>query len=142
MTFEEKRAWNRLGATVVAYAVYVAVVLSLAGSRPLTRTPYEPALLACIGGSIVLAILAEIAMSVVAPRASRAKDARDREIGLRGEYYGQAFLAIGSLAALLMAVSQWDTFWIANVIYLFSALSSTIAQAAKIGMYRGTIPQW
>jgi hypothetical protein len=142
MTFEEKRAWNRLGATVVAYAVYVVIVLSLAGGGPLTRAPYAGALLACIGGSILLAIIAEVAMSIAVPGASRAKDARDREIRLRGEYYGQAFLAIGSLAALLMAVSHWDTFWIANVIYLFSAMSSAISQLAKIGMYRGTIPQW
>ena len=142
MTFAEKRAWNRFGSTLAAYAVYVAVVLSLAGGHPLAKAPYGGVLLACVGGSIVLAILAEIAMSVALPHASRTRDARDREIWLRGEYAGHAFLAIGSLAALLMALSHWDTFWIANVIYLCSVLSVAIAQAAKIGMYRGTLPRW
>ena len=142
MTHEEKRAWIRLVVAVIAYAVYVVTVLSRADGGPLPDVPYAAAMLWTIGGAIGAAILAEIGMAIVNPRASRVIDVRDKEIGRLGDYTGQAFVIIGAVAAMLMALAEWDGFWIANVIYLFFVLSAVVGDVAKIILYRRSVPEW
>jgi hypothetical protein len=142
MTHEEKRAWIRLVVAVVVYAVYVVTIMSRVNGRSLSDVPYSAALLWTVGGAIVASIVAEIGMGVVNPRASRAKDVRDREIGRLGEYTGQSFVVIGAVAAMLMAMAEWDRFWIANVIYLCFVLSAVLGTITKIVVYRKSLPQW
>jgi hypothetical protein len=142
MTVEETRAWARLVAAVLAYGVYVAVVLGRAGGRPLTETPYAAALLWTIGASIVGATVIETAIRTANPKGSRVKDVRDRQIGRLGDYVGQSFVIIGASAAMLMAMGGWQRFWIANVIYLCFAASAVLGNVTKIVVYRGTFPQW
>jgi hypothetical protein len=142
MTHEEKRAWNRLVAAVLGYAAYLVVVLSREDGRPLTEVPYAGALLWTVGASILAAIVAEIVMAAASPGASRVKDARDREIGRLGDHVGQAFVVIGAVAAMLMAMADWDRFWIANVVYLCFALSAIVGGVAKVVVYRQGVPQW
>ncbi|MEW2328237.1 hypothetical protein AB0880_10550 [Micromonospora chersina] len=142
MTHEEKRAWTMLVVSVVGYAVYVAVVLSRVEGGPLSATPYAGVLLWTVGGAIVANIVAEIAMGVVNPRASRVKDVRDREIGRLGDHVGQAFVVIGAVSAMLMALAEWDWFWIANVIYLCFVLSAAVGSLTKVIVYRTGVPQW
>ncbi|MDO3704850.1 hypothetical protein Q3W71_24600 [Micromonospora sp. C28SCA-DRY-2] len=142
MTHEEKRAWIMLVVSAVGYAVYATVVLSRVDGEPLAATPYAGVLLWTIGGAIVASIVAEIAMGVVNPRASRVRDDRDREIGRLGDHVGQAFVIIGAVSALLMALAEWDWFWIANVIYLCFVLSAVVGSLAKVIVYRRGVPQW
>lgn len=142
MTHEEKRAWIMLVVSVVAYATYVINVLARADGRPLAEVPYAAALLWTVGVAIAVSILAEIAIGVVTPRASRAKDVRDREIGRLGEHTGQSFVVIGAVAAMLMSMAEWDPFWIANVIYLCFVLSAVLGSITKIIAYRGGFQEW
>ncbi|MEV7801342.1 hypothetical protein AB0O28_00145 [Microbispora sp. NPDC088329] len=142
MTHEEKRAWIRLVVAVIAYAAYVVAVLRRADGGPLPDVPYAAALLWTVGGAIAASILAEIGMAIVNPRASRVVDARDREIGRLGDHTGQAFVVIGALAAMLMAVAEWDRFWIANVVYLCFVLSAILGGITKIVVYRRSVPEW
>ncbi|MEO3772743.1 hypothetical protein [Micromonospora sp. B9E7] len=142
MTHEEKRAWIMLVVSVVGYAVYAAVVLNRADSGPVTAAPYAGVLLWTVGGAIVASIVAEIGVGVVNPRASRVKDVRDREIGRLGDHVGQAFVVVGAVSAMLMALAEWDWFWIANVIYLCFVLSAAVGSLAKVIVYRKGVPQW
>ncbi|SCG49025.1 hypothetical protein GA0070609_2159 [Micromonospora echinaurantiaca] len=142
MTHEEKRAWIMLVVSAVGYAVYAIVVLSRVDGGPLAATHYAGVLLWTIGGAIVASIVAEIAIGVVNPRASRVKDVRDREIGRLGDHVGQAFVIIGAVSALLMALAEWDWFWIGNVIYLCFVLSAVVGSLAKVIVYRRGVPQW
>jgi membrane glycosyltransferase len=142
MTHEEKRAWIRLVVSVVAYAVYASIVLSRADGRPLPEVPYAATLLWTVGAAIGASIVIEIVMGVVNPRASRVRDVRDKEIGQLGERTGQAFVVIGAVAALLMAMAEWDWFWIANVIHLSFALSAVLSGVTKVVVYRRSFPQW
>lgn len=89
---------------------------------------------------MVAAIVLEILVGIVTPNASRATDVRDKEIGRLGEYIGQSFVAIGGVAALLMALAEWDWFWIANVIYLNFALAAVLAAVAKVVIYHRPFP--
>jgi drug/metabolite transporter (DMT)-like permease len=142
VTHEEKRAWIRLVASVIAYAAYVLIVVRRADGRPLPEVPYAAALLWTVGSAIVASIVAEIAIGVVNPRASRTRDVRDREIGRLGDHTGQSFVVIGAVVAMLMAMAEWDGFWIANVIYLCFLLSAVLGGTTKIILYRKSFPQW
>jgi hypothetical protein len=139
---QEKRAWIMLVVTMAAYAGYTATVLSRAGGQPLPRVPYAAALLWTVGAAILASIVAEMSLGVVNPRASRLKDARDRQIGRLGDYVGSSFVVIGAAAAMFMAMAGWDRFWIANVIYLCFSLSAILGSVTKIIAYRKTFPQW
>jgi hypothetical protein len=140
MTHQEKRAWIMLVVSAVAYAVYAAVILNRADGHELAATPYAAALLWTAGAGVVASMVIEMALGMVNPRASRLKDARDREIGRVGDYTGQSFVIIGATAAMLMAMAGWDRFWIANVIYLCFVLSAILGSVTKIIAYRTSFP--
>ena len=142
MTHEEKRAWIRLVVAVLGYATYVAVIAGRVDGRPLASVPYAGVLLWTVGAAIVTSIVAENAMAVGNPRASRLKDDRDREIGRLGEHVGQSFVVIGAVAAMLMAMDRWAPFWIANVIYLCFVLSAVFGGITKVIVYRRSLPPW
>jgi hypothetical protein len=137
---EEKRAWIRLVVAVLGYSAYVAVVVSRADGRSLPDVPYATTLLWTVGAAVVASILAEAGMAVVVPGASRTTDVRDREIGRLGDHIGQSFLVIGAVAAMLMAMADWDQFWIANVIYLCFVLSAVLSGVTKVIVYRKSFP--
>lgn len=142
MTHEEKRAWIGLVVAVLGYSTYAAVILSGSDGRALPDVPYASVMLWTIAGGIVAAIVAEIVMAVVLPGASRATDERDREIGRLGDHVGHSFVVIGAVAAMLMAMADWDHFWIANVVYLCFILSAVLGGITKVIVYRRGVPQW
>jgi hypothetical protein len=139
---QEKRAWIMLVVSAAAYAAYAATVLSRAGGHPLPRVSYAAALLWTVGAAILASIVAETALGVVNPRASRLKDARDRQIGQLGDHIGSSFVVIGAVAAMIMAMAGWDRFWIANVIYLCFFLSAILGSVTKVIAYRKPFQQW
>jgi hypothetical protein len=142
MAFEEKRAWMMALVTVSAYAAYVAVILGRAGGTPLTDVAYASTLVWTIVGAIVASIVLHTAISTVSPEGANSKDQRDREISRLGDHIGQSFVVIGGVAALGMAMAEWDHFWIANVVYLCFALSAVVGSVAKIVAYRRGFQSW
>ena len=140
MTHQEKRAWILLVTSVVSYIVYAVVIVGRARGRQLPDVAYATTMLWTIGAAIAASIVVDIVTS--GPRRSRLTDVRDRQIGRLGDYIGQSFVIIGATAGMLMAMAGWHRFWIANVIYLGFVLSAVLGSIAKIGMYRGRLPQW
>jgi hypothetical protein len=142
VTLTEKRAWIMLVVTVVAYAGYVAAVLSRTDGRALSDVPYAGPLLTTIIAAIVVSIVLEILMGIFTPNASRVQDVRDKEINRLGEYVGQSFITIGGVSAMLMCIVEWDPFWIANTIYLCFVLASILGSVTKVIVYRRSFPEW
>ena len=140
VAYEEKRAWIMAVVSVVAYAIYVIIVLGRAGDTPLPEVPYAATLLWTVGGAIVASIVLTIAAAV--SRDGSRTDQRDREINRLGDYIGQSFVVIGSVAAMLMAMAEWDYFWIANAVYLAFVLSAVLGSVAKIMAYRRGFQSW
>src|SRR5262249_46059574 len=114
MTHEEKRAWIMLVVNVAAYGSYASIILSRADGRALTTVPYAGVLLLTIVVAIVTTIVLDIVSGMFNRRESRLRDVRDKEIGRLGDRVGQAFVIIGATAAMLMAMADWNRFWIAN----------------------------
>ena len=142
MAFEEKRAWIMALVAVAGYAAYVLVVLGRADGDPLADVSYAGPLLTTVAAAIVASIALNILVSIVSPEGANEKDQRDREIHRRGEYIGQSFVIVGGVAALAMALANWDQFWIANVIYLCFVLSALVGSVAKIVAYRRGFQSW
>jgi len=140
MSSEEKGTWVYLVAVVVTYGAYVAVMLSRLADTPASEVPYVSALLWSIGASIVASIVGRILVAVVSeavsPGQSHQSDVRDKEIDRFGEFATRWFLITGAVAALFMALAEWDYFWIANVIYLGFALSAIASSVLKLVAYR------
>jgi hypothetical protein len=137
---EEKQAWSMAVVSTIGYAVYLVITLSRADGGPLTSVPYVAPLLWTLGAAIVVEIVLSIALNIAAsvssPRGSKLKDQRDLEIARFGDHIGQSFVAIGGVAALVLAMAEANHFWIANVIYLAFFLSAILGSLAKIAAYR------
>ncbi len=143
MTFDEKNSWAFLFISIAAYAVYLVALFSGAvAGTPLPESDYAPLLLASIGAAIVAGILANIVISVTAPKSAGRRDQRDKEIQRLGDRVGYSFVTIGGVTALLLALVDADPFWIANVIYLGFVLSALLGSLTKIVVYRRGVPAW
>lgn len=144
MPIAQKRAWAMMIASTVAYLVYV-VLLVINLQDPVADTPYVVPLLWTVGGSVVATVLAEVGFAATTRRAGKAAlrtDERDREIDRFGDHVGNAFVVIGAIAALIMAMLEWPYFWIANVIYLAFVLSAVLGSAARLSAYRENFQPW
>lgn len=142
MAHEEKRAWIMVVVSAVGFAFYVVTVLTRADGRSLTEVPYVWPLIWTIVGAIVVAIVLEIVVSMAAGRDGTKTDQRDREITRFGDTVGQSFVVIGALSALLMAMFEFDYFWIANAVYVCFVLSAVLGSLARISAYRKGFQPW
>ncbi|MEU4689498.1 hypothetical protein [Actinoplanes sp. NPDC023714] len=142
MSYEEKRSWIRLGAAVVAYGVYLVIVVGRGIGQPAGGMAYAWVLILSAVAAIVASAGLEIALAARTPRDGRGGDERDREIGRLGDRVGQAFVVIGGLAGMVLAMTETDRFWTANVIYLGFALSAIVGGVAKVVVYRVGMPRW
>jgi magnesium-transporting ATPase (P-type) len=146
VSYEERNAWAGLVVGAGALMAYVIVLLTSADGGPVSAVAYQPIMLWTIGIAIVLMIIATIGVSIVTGIVTGdtdfRSDQRDKEIGRFAERMGRAFLVIGALAAMLMAMAQWDFFWIANTLFAAFAVSGVVEGAAKVMAYRRGLPQW
>ncbi|MBT2498767.1 hypothetical protein J7E25_06630 [Agromyces sp. ISL-38] len=143
MSYEEKGTWVFLVVSVAGYGVYLGLVLPrLLGGTPVGEIDYVPAVLWTIGGSIVGAIVLRILVEIVVPSGSTRGDVRDKEIDRLGERVGNAFLVIGAIGALVLALFEAGYFWIANAIYLAFVLSAILSSVTKVVVYRKGVPTW
>jgi len=145
MASEERSSWVMVIVATTAYVIYLSLVLSGGATLPLAPADYGWQVLWTILGAIVVTVLAEIGLAIVdgvrGDKTGR-RDERDRRIHQLGEYTGQAFVVIGALAALILAILEADAFWIANAVYLAFVLSAVLGSITKIALYRGGLPTW
>ena len=143
MSYEEKGTLSFLVVAVVAYWVYLWLVLpELLGGSPVEQVDYAIPMLWTIGGAIVAGIVARIAIAVVNPSEEHTADVRDKQIDRAGEQVGNSLVAIAAIGALVLAMLQVHWFWIANAIYLGFVLSAVLGSMAKLAMYRRGVPEW
>ena len=142
MTFDERNTWVYGVIAVLAYGAYVGIVLTRADGAPVVEVAYVVPMLWSIGAAVVVAVLGKVVIAARWPRDANQRDDRDREIDRFGEHVGQSFVVIGLIAALVLAMLNFDDFWIANVAYLAFVLSAALASVAKIAAYRGGFQPW
>lgn len=131
MSSEEKRAWVLGPVSILAYVSYLLLIL-------ITDLSYARLLVGTVAGSIVVSIGLHIAVTMRGPH--EPKDERDREIGQFGDRVGQAFLVLGGVVGLILALAQGGYFWIANALYLGFTLSAVFGSVARVCAYRWGLP--
>jgi uncharacterized membrane protein len=139
MAPQEKSAWIMLVLAIASWTTYLVLLIRRADGGSLASTPYEDLVLWTIGGSIVASFVLHAIAQVYT---SEKPDQRDREIEGRSDRIGTAFLVVGGLAALALAMTEQPHFWIANALYLAFVLTAVLSSIARIGFYRGGVPGW
>jgi hypothetical protein len=136
VSFQEKSTALMLGLLVVVYGWYFAVVGSRALAIPVAEVEYRAMMLVTVVALVAVAIVGHVLIAVLAPREADVTDERDRLVDLRGEWIGGFVLGTGTLAGLLLAMAEADTFWIANVLLAGMVLSEIVTSVARLVFYR------
>lgn len=151
MPFEEKVTWVNLLVSFAVPAYYASVIVGHVGATPVAAIAYQRPLVTAIVVSIVLTILGSILAAVAGGVASGVRreitgedtmddvgrtDERDKDISRRGELVGYYVSSVGVLAALVLAMTRQDQFWIANALYAGFVAASIASATAKLVLYR------
>jgi hypothetical protein len=136
MSFEEKGTWTYAVIAVALAVIYFAIVLGQLPQTAAGDIGFQVPLLATIGASIGLTIVAHILIAIAAPDDAGKRDQRDKDINRYGEYVGGLVLGVAAVVPLILALAEVDHFWIANTIYLAFILSTTAGSIVKIVAYR------
>ena len=142
MTFLEKSNWVVLVVAVPTLLIYGAVVVPQVLGKPLAEVSWVQPMIFAIVGFIVANVLGNIAAAISNPSEADKNDERDREIDHVGERVGNWLIVAGSIAALVLAMTRADHFWIANAIFLGGIAGALLSSVTKIAAYHGSFQRW
>jgi NADH:ubiquinone oxidoreductase subunit 6 (subunit J) len=142
MTFLEKSNWVVLVVAVPTLLVYVALVVPQVLSKPIAEVSWVQPMIFTIVGFIVANILGNVVAAASNPGEADKNDQRDREIDHYGERVGNWLIIAGSCAALVLAMTMADHFWIANAIFLGGMAGALVSSVTKIAAYHGPFQTW
>lgn len=136
MTYEEKGVWVYILAVSITATVYTTIILGKLSGQSVDDVDFGPTLLWSIGISIGLSIVLRILVEIFRPSDSYKVDARDKAISHRGGYVNGNIIAFGMIPALLLAIGDFDNFWVANAIYAVFIVAALISSVVQIVAYR------
>jgi hypothetical protein len=142
MAFLEKSNWVVLVVGVPTLLVYVALVVPEVLSKPIAEVSWVQPMIFTIVGFIVANIVGNVVAAVSNPSEADKNDQRDREIDHFGERVGNWLIIAGTGAALVLAMTRADHFWIANSIYLGGIAGALLSSVTKIAAYHGPFQRW
>ncbi|WP_120003849.1 hypothetical protein [Nesterenkonia muleiensis] len=140
MGYAERNTWAQVITSIIAAAVYAAVLVRRLRIQATHEVQWVQPMLWTIGATIVAAILLSIGIGIVAGMINsdteHRADLRDLEIDRFGNRIGQAFLLAGSLGALILAMVRADWFWIGNTLFAGLFLFAVVGGIARLIAYR------
>lgn len=140
MGYAERNTWAQLIAGVIGTGAYLVIVLPQFGDRAIGDVDWAWPMVWCIAAAIVLSIVLSVLWGIAAgmrdPELEQRADQRDREIEWFGDRIGQAFLVLGGLGGLVLAMTRADWFWIGNAIFAGFVLSAILGGIARLVAYR------
>lgn len=142
MAFLEKSNWVVLVVSVPTLIVYGALVVPQVLSQPIVDVSWVQPMIFTIAGFIVANILGNIVAAISNPSEADKSDERDREIDQVGERVGNWLVIGGSIAALVLAMTRADHFWIANAIFLGGISGAILSSVTKVAAYHGPFQRW
>ena len=142
MAFLEKSNWVALIVAVPTLLVYVALVVPQVLGKPIAEVSWVQPMIFTIVGFIVANILGNVVAAASNPGEADKKDQRDTEIDHFGERVGNWLIIAGSCAALVLAMTRADHFWIANAIYFGGLAGALLSSVTKIAAYHGPFQRW
>jgi hypothetical protein len=121
---------------IATVAAYVIIILRDWSGVAVNEIDYAPAMFWTIGISIGLTIVVTILVEIVTPSERQSGDVRDRAITVRGGYVSGLIVSIGMIGPLLLAITDAETFWIANTIYAVMATGAIVGNIVQLASYR------
>jgi hypothetical protein len=142
MAFLEKSNWVALVVAVPTLLIYVALVVPQVLSKPIAEVSWVQPMIFTVVGFIVANILGNVVAAASNPGEADRHDERDREIDHVGERVGNWLISAGSCAALVLAMTRADQFWIAHAIYVGGLAGALLSSVTKIAAYHGSFQRW
>ena len=142
MPFLEKSNWVVLVVAVPTLLVYLALVVPEVLSEPIAEVSWVEPMILAIVGFVVANILGNVVVAASNPSEANQNDQRDRDIDRFGERVGNWLIAAGAIAALVLAMTSTDHFWIANAIFLGGIAGAILSSVTKIAAYHGPFQRW
>ncbi len=142
MSFLEKSNWVVLVVAVPTLLVYLAVVVPQVLGKPIGEVSWTQPMVLAIVGFVVANVLGNIVAAASNPKEADKNDERDREISNVGERIGNWLVIAGAIAALALAMTRADHFWIANAIFVGGITGALLSSVTKIAAYRGSFQGW
>ena len=142
MAFLEKSNWVALVVAVPTLLIYVALVVPQVLGKPIAEVSWVQPMIFAIAGFVVANILGNVVAAATNPGEADRNDQRDREIDHLGERVGNWLMIAGSIAALVLAMTMADHFWIANAIFLGGMTAALVSSVTKIAAYHGPFQRW
>jgi hypothetical protein len=142
MAFLEKSSWVALIVSVPTLLVYLAVIVPQVLSQPIAEVSWVQPMIVTIVVFVVANVLGNVVAAASNPGEADKTDERDREIDHFGKRIGNWLIIAGSIAALALAMSLADHFWIANAIFLAGIGAALVSSVTKIAAYHGPFQKW
>jgi len=142
MAFLEKSNWVTLVVSVPTLLVYLAVIMPQVLGQPIAEVSWVQPMIFTIVGFIVANVVGNVVAAASNPGEADKKDQRDTEIDHFGERVGNWLIIVGSIAALVLAMTGADHFWIANAIFLGGIAGALLSSVTKIAAYHGPFQKW
>lgn len=140
MGYGERNVWAGLIVGVVTVGGYVAYLLVALARTPASEVAWQWPMVWCVGIGIAGTIVVSIVWGIVAGMRDGDEqhrlDQRDTDIERMGSRVGQAFVAIGGVGAIILAMLQAHWFWIGNTLFFAFFLSALVGGVAQVIAYR------
>lgn len=150
MSFYERINTAGLVTSLIVLAWYGLQVVPQMGTAPVSEIAYAgPMIIAVVVGvilSVITAVLVSIG-SAIWLTVKEGKDAvdaefgnedeRDKHIGRLGDAIGGHVLSVAVILALALIWMEFETFWVANGLFVGAWLSAAIGTVVKLFAYRG-----
>lgn len=137
MSFQEKSAIAIIGALVVVYGVYFALVARIGlTSTEAAGIAYKPLLILSIVPMAILTAVSHIVLAIWKPKDANAYDERDRLISMRADQIAAYVLTVGIVGGIVLAMFESRLFYIAQALLGAWIIAEIAANAVKIVLYR------
>ena len=142
MAFLEKSNWVVLVVGVPTLLIYAALVVPEVLGKPIAEVSWVQPMIFAIVGFVVANVLGNVVAAASNPSEADENDERDQEIDHLGERVGNWLIVAGSIAALVLAMTGANHFWIANAIFLGGIAGALLSSVTKIAAYHGAFQRW
>jgi hypothetical protein len=137
MTYREISAAVMTLVMLLVYGWYSVDLVATWRVVPVEEIAYEGRLFTMVGILVALLVIAHIVLAIANPKtASEEGDERDRLIELKGEARSGLIVGMSAIAAMLLAVGQFDTFYIAHMLLAGLVLSEIFKGVLVLISYR------
>lgn len=135
MTFQERSAAVTIGALVVIFGAYFAVLVA-GVDRRVDDFVYKPLLVLAVIALTVVMAASHTVLALWTPHEANNPDERDRAISQRGDQIGGMLLGATTIGVVLLAALEVAHVYIANALLLGLVLAQVASEGAKLWLSR------